>query len=190
MKRLLLGFIVVLAGIIAGNILGNILASAQSRQTVPAGASVPATCAVGDLFVRNATQVDLNVCSTTNTWRPASSRILGQLTSANFNSTADQPITIRSSRYIIRAITVDNASVNLTTAAGGFYTGAGKSGTVIVAATQVYTALTTSSKFLDVTLAAAPTTDVQTVTTIFLSLTTPMGGAATADVRIVGDPLP
>jgi len=163
---------------------------AQSRQTVPAGASVPATCGVGDLFVRNATQIGLFFCSASNVWRPAASTILGQLTSADFNSTADQSIVIRSARYVVRKIIVDNASLNLTTAVGGLYTGAGKSGTVVVANTQVYTALTAAAKFVDLTIAATPTTDVLTSTTIFLSLTTPQGAAATADVRILGDVLP
>lgn len=163
---------------------------AQSRQTVPAGASLPATCAVGDLFVRNATQIGLYACSSTNGWTQSVNEMLGALTAANFNSTADQSITIRSARYVVRRIVVDNASINLTTAVGGFYTGAGKAGTVIVANTQVYTALTTSAKWVDLTIAATPLTDVLTSTTIFFSLTTPQGVAATGDIRVYGDVLP
>lgn len=113
--------------------------------------------------------------------------LLGSLTGANFNSTADQAIAMAASKYIIRGIVITNASTSLTTAAGGFYSNAGKAGTIIVAAAQVYSALTTSAKFEDATLEAVMGTDVLTASSIFLSLTTPQGGAATADVFVFGD---
>lgn len=114
-------------------------------------------------------------------------RFLGRLIGANFNTTNDQPISINSNRYVIRRITVDNASTNLTTAAGGFYTAASKGGTNIVANTQVFTALSAGSKFVDCTLLTILTTDVLTVTTLYLSLTVSQGAPATADVFIFGD---
>ena len=163
---------------------------AQSRQTVPAGAALPADCTIGDLFVRNATQIGLYSCSGTNTWTQSVNEMLGAILGADMNSTADQAIPIRSARYVVRRILVDNASINLTTAVGGVYTSAGKAGTVVVANTQVYTALTATTKWVDLTIAATPLTDVLTATTIFLSLTTPQGAAATADVRVYGDVLP
>jgi hypothetical protein len=115
--------------------------------------------------------------------------LLASLTGANFNSTADQAMVIQSgvTRYIIRRIIVDNASINLTTAAGGIYTQAAKAGTAIVAAAQVYTALTTSAKFKDLTLEAVIATDILTATTIYLSLTTAQGAAATANVWVFGE---
>lgn len=117
--------------------------------------------------------------------------LLGSLSAANFNSTADQAITIQTgvTRYIIRRIIVDNASISLTTAAGGFYTNAAKAGTIIVAAAQVYSALTASTKFKDLTLEAVIGTDVLTATTIYLSLTTGQGAAATASCWIWGENL-
>lgn len=105
----------------------------------------------------------------------------------NFNSTADQAFTIASTKYIIRRIVVVNASISLTTAAGGFYSNAGKAGTIIVAAAQVYSALTTTAKFIDATLTAVMGTDVLTSATIYLSLTTAQGVAATADIFILGE---
>jgi hypothetical protein len=115
--------------------------------------------------------------------------LLASLTGANFNSIADQAMVIQSgvTRYIIRRIIVDNASINLTTAAGGIYTQAAKAGTAIVAAAQVYTALTTSAKFKDLTLEAVIATDILTATTIYLSLTTAQGAAATANVWVFGE---
>jgi len=85
---------------------------------------------------------------------------------------------------------VCNTSTSLTLAVGGVYTGAAKSGTTIVAAAQVYSALTGSTKFIDLTLASAVTTDILTNTVVYLSLTVPQGTAATADVYLFGDSLP
>ena len=116
-------------------------------------------------------------------------RLLGKLTSANMNSTADQAIVMGSSRYIIRRIVVENASTSLTLAVGGFYTAASKGGTAIVANTQIYSGLTASSKFIDLTLAAILATDVRTETTLYFSLTTGQGSAATANISIYGDDL-
>lgn len=116
--------------------------------------------------------------------------LLGAFQAADFNSTADQAIPISVAKYVVRRIVVVNASTSLTLAAGGFYTGANKSGTTVVAATQVYTALTGSTKFIDATLAAGVTGDVLTAATLYFSLTTGQGAAATADIYIFGDVLP
>lgn len=117
--------------------------------------------------------------------------LLANLTGANFNVTTDQALTLQTgvTRYIIRRIIVDNASISLTTAAGGIYTNAAKAGTVIVAAAQVYSALTASTKFKDLTLEAVVGTDILTATTIYLSLTTAQGAAATANVWVFGENL-
>jgi hypothetical protein len=113
--------------------------------------------------------------------------LLGRLKSANMNSTADQPIVVGITKYIIRRIIVQNSSASLTLAAGGLYTAAAKGGDVIVPATQIYSALTVATKFLDLTLAAILNTDVRTESTLYLSLTVAQGVAATADLFILGD---
>lgn len=112
-------------------------------------------------------------------------------TGVNFNSTADQVLTIPEliTKYRITRIFVTNASTSLTTAAGGIYTATSKGGTAIVAAAQVYSTLTTSTIILDLTLAGAAATTLQTAAPLYFSLTTPQGGAATADVYIEGVPL-
>ena len=120
-------------------------------------------------------------------YAPSRESILGRLIGANMNSTGDQPIAINAAKYVIRRIVVVNASANLTLAVGGFYTAASKGGTAIVANTQIYTALTAAAKFLDVTLAAILGTDVRTEGTLYFSLTTAQGSAATADIFIIGD---
>lgn len=115
--------------------------------------------------------------------------LLGSLLGADFNSTADQAIAIASgvAKYVIRRIVVVNASISLTTAAGGVYGAAAKSAPVAVAAAQVYSALTAPAKFLDLTLAALCGTDVFTQATLYLSLTTAQGAPATGDIFVFGD---
>ncbi len=90
---------------------------------------------------------------------------------------------------MIRRIVVNNASISLTTAAGGVYDTASKGGNAIVANTQVYSALTASTKWVDLTIATIGTTDIVTTGVLYLSLTTAQGAAATADVLVIGDAL-
>lgn len=118
--------------------------------------------------------------------------LLGTLIGANMNSTDDQIITMFSnpSKFIIRRIVVANASISLTTAAGGVYTAASKGGVAVVASSQAYSSLTTSALFLDLTLStsgSASTTVKSSIPNLYLSLTTAQGAAATADVYVYGD---
>jgi hypothetical protein len=113
--------------------------------------------------------------------------ILGSKIGADFNVTTDQAIAICSGNYRIKRIVVKNASISLTTAAGGIYTLASKGGSAIVAASQVYSALTAAAKFLDLTLASPATTDLLTTNTLYFSLTTAQGAAATGDIYIIGE---
>jgi hypothetical protein len=113
--------------------------------------------------------------------------LLGELIGANMNSTGDQQIVIFSApaKYIIRRIVATNASISLTTAVGGIYTAVSKGGTAVVANSQAYSTLSAGTKFLDLTLAS--NTDYRTATSLYLSLTTPQGAAATADIFVYGD---
>lgn len=112
---------------------------------------------------------------------------LGSLKTANMNTTADQPITIGNgtSRYVITAIVVTNASTSLTLAVGGIYAAASKT-TALVANTQIYSALTGATKQVSLTLGALIGTDTRSENTLYLALTTGQGGAATADIYIFG----
>lgn len=112
--------------------------------------------------------------------------LIGFLKAANFNSTSDQAIKMMPARYKVTEIFVDNSSANLTLAAGGIYDTPSKGGNAIVAAAQVYSALSGAGKSLLLTLAAIAGTDTFTAATLYLSLTTAQGGAATADVYIYG----
>lgn len=110
-------------------------------------------------------------------------RILGKLLGANMNTVADQAIVLGYGAAIVTDIIITNASLSLTLAAGGFYTAAAKGGTPIVAAGQLYAALTAAGLALKATIAApVRVTNGQ----IFFALTTAQGAAATADIYIVG----
>lgn len=116
--------------------------------------------------------------------------LLGSKIGANMNVTTDQaiPITrIGSKSFRITRIYVTNASISLTTAAGGVYPTTSKGGTAIVAAGQAYSALSAAAVGLDLTIAAVRTL---AVSNIYLSLTTAQGAAATADVYVFGYILP
>lgn len=129
---------------------------------------------------------------------PASGIVqIGQLLGANMNVTTDQniPLTLPAgfTKYRIDAIYANNASISLTTAAGGIYPAATKGGTPIVAAAQAYAGLTApgdnaAGSALALTLAAAAATTefnaVQTALGLFFALTTAQGAAATADIYV------
>lgn len=124
---------------------------------------------------------------------PYSQRVLASFLGADFNATSDQPILLPSSlnAFQLTGILVTNASTSLTTVAGGFYPQAGKAGSAIVANSQVYSTLTASTLLLNATLTAYANAQRFSRTqlpdwAIYLSLTTPQGGAATADVYVIG----
>lgn len=54
---------------------------------------------------------------------------------------------------------------------------------------QVYSAITGSTKWLDLTLAAILASDIRTEATLFFALTTALGALQTADIFIIGDDL-
>lgn len=126
--------------------------------------------------------------------------VLATLLSADMNSISDQAITFPNTitAFQISGILVCNSSLSLTTAAGGFYPATSKTGTAIVAASQVYTTLTAAAKLLSLTLAAATATtrfssanvdSVDGYLTIYFALTTAQGSAATADIYVLGTDL-
>jgi hypothetical protein len=118
-------------------------------------------------------------------------RVLGTLRAANFNSTADQAISIAPgiTAFQLSSILVTNCSTSLTLAAGGFYTAASKGGTVLVLAATIYTALTGATVLSSLTIVTATLPVRYTLANIYLSLTTGQGSAATCDVYVIGTDL-
>lgn len=119
---------------------------------------------------------------------PGLQRVLGSLRGANFNSTADQAIAIAPTitAFQLTSIIVTNCSTSLTTAAGGFYTAASKGGTVLVLAITTYTGLTGATVVVNPTIVTATLPVRYTLSSIFFSLTTGQGSAATCDVYVMG----
>lgn len=121
-------------------------------------------------------------------------QLLGVLKGANFNITTDQSIALSfptgATNFFITEIDVVNGSTSLTTAQGGFYTAASKGGTVIGTTTTVYSNCTGATTRQRITGATNEDTTTFPVSdsTLYLSLTTPQGSAATADVYIFGIP--
>ena len=120
----------------------------------------------------------------------------GYLIDANANITSDQAIKINcpARRYVIDSIWASDASISLTTAQGGLFTGAGKTGTTLVATTQAYSSLTAAAvnaagSAVALTLGAGATTSMLDVSTIFFALTTAQGAASNLDIRIYIKPL-
>jgi hypothetical protein len=120
----------------------------------------------------------------------------GELIGANFNTTADQAIALISPTqyWLLNSLQVTNPSVAMTTAAGGIYSGAGKTGVQLLAASTSYSGLTsnspnTSGNGLTPTLGNGGNTTLYNLSTVYLSLSTPQGAPATADIRIYIRPL-
>jgi len=126
---------------------------------------------------------------------PAGSATAGVLVHANMNSTADQAITLAPfppgfTRFIIRRIVISNASVSLTTAVGGVYESVGKVGP-LVAAAQVYSGMDLVTRvWEDLTIATLALENAWVAPVVYLSLSTPQGAAATADISVFVDYLP
>lgn len=131
-------------------------------------------------------------------WAPGEVQC-GWLSGANFNSTADQKITLMvpTAAYTIDTIVITAPSTSMTTAQGGVYSAASKGGVAIVASSQAYSALTTNTanttgNTLLLTLSTAGnTTEFTAAATpaLYLSLTTGQGATATANVRIYCRPM-
>jgi hypothetical protein len=128
---------------------------------------------------------------TTNNTAAGATRVLCSIRAANFNSTADQVCTIPAgvTAWVPTSIIVTNCSASLTLAAGGVYPAASKGGTALVAAAQIYTALTGATVVFGLTLAANIATTRYTVNTAYLSLTTGQGTTATCDFYLIGNDL-
>jgi len=118
----------------------------------------------------------------------------------NFNTTADQPIAFPAyiTAFRLANIVITNASASLTTAAGGFYPAAAKSGTPLVSAGQTYAALTTANGLMTATLASfgsgtrfssSTLNSIAGLLNIWFALSTPQGAPVTADIYFIVDNL-
>lgn len=101
------------------------------------------------------------------------------------NSIADQPVKIfGADTFIIRRIVFLRASSTPATVQGGLYTLPGKSGRTLVAATQVFTALTDDKAILVVDYTEPV---VMRVPWLYFSPSVAEGSALTLAMRVYGD---
>ena len=111
--------------------------------------------------------------------------LLGSLTAVNLNTGAtDNVLAITATRFRVTAVVIEAASISLTTATAGLFSGAGGVGTI--AADQALAACTSSTKWLALTLSGVGLTDIFTGS-VYFRVGTPQGVAATANVWVFGD---
>lgn len=118
------------------------------------------------------------------------SNLLGYIKGMNINSAgSDNEVAIPYGKYVVRKIVVTNASTSLAVsiATVGVYTAAAAGGTTVVTAATI-TALSASSKFVDMTIAVVA--DAVTASLLFVRNVLAHGVVATVDVYIFGDVLP
>lgn len=155
-----------------------------------ASAQQPANCPLGGAVT--AADATIWVCRGTSQ-SPVQVSLGGLLASKlalNLNQTnTDNAVTVSAAKYIIRRIVVTNASINMTAnlATIGVFTGAGGTGTTVVALTLVQ-GLTGTTKFVDTTVVV--TADALTAATLLIRNGVTAGTVATVDVYIFGDVLP
>ena len=121
-------------------------------------------------------------------YRQLGQRTLFRITAANMAIATDQSFTklFDGTRYIVTDVVGQRISgAFLTACAGGIYTGAGKTGLILLAAAQSWASLTGADTAQVATLANLLQTSVMTATPI-LSLTTGNAQALVADILICG----
>lgn len=119
-------------------------------------------------------------------------QVLWSLTGADMNSTSDQVFTkafnFTAFSFPSGGMIVTQASRALSGAAGGIYQAPSKAGSALVASNQSYAAVTGATSILNLT-PTATASGLLSSTNLYLSLTTPLGQAATASFYLWGAPL-
>jgi hypothetical protein len=124
-------------------------------------------------------------------------RLIGVVLGANLNQTntdiAIPLILIPGANFIVSGVTINNASVSLTTATFGVFSATAASGVTIVTAGAVLSGLTVATSNLNASLAATAITTVLNQTTqsnqLYFRVGTAQGAAATADIYVWADVL-
>lgn len=101
----------------------------------------------------------------------------------NLNALGDTPVKVPFSKYIVRTMTITNASATL---AGSSMTvgayGAPAAGSLLISTPATKVGLTAAAKWLDCTIASPATTDSFTSGTLYVNVGVVHGAAMTADV--------
>lgn len=170
--------------IINGNVLTNALYNGSSRYELRVESGK-----TGYVILNNKTS---NPVSDVSGLSPIpNEQLLFVKRAADLQSTSDQAFAQWESeqitRYMVTRITAICKTGGATVAcAGGVYTAASKGGTALVAAGQSWLNLSAANKIVQATLEAVNTTDSQSATPLYFSLTTGSTAAATADIFVYG----
>jgi len=137
------------------------------------------TCSTGQYLVMDASG---------KRYKCQTGTLIYKATGVNLNSANTDVASIAGlpSSYIVRRVTVTNASTTPTLATYSLRTATGGGGVAIVSA-QLLTALSATTKFVDSTLAI--TADIQTASTLTVRCIAANGSALTADFVIEITPL-
>lgn len=129
--------------------------------------------------------------ATINNTVTGANRVLCSIRAANMNITTDQVCSIPAgvTAWAPLSVLVTNCSATPTLAVGGFYPAASKGGTPMVAASQIYSTLSTSALVLLPALAANIATNRYVINSVYFSLTTGAGGASLCDIYLTGTDL-
>jgi hypothetical protein len=108
---------------------------------------------------------------------------LAYIRGANFNSTSDQQFALppQITQFAIDTMIVANCTGDASSAVGGVYDGAGKTGNQVVPASQTYTPLNGVGTIAQISSVSTTLTYTNSAT-LYLSLSTPQGSAVTCDV--------
>ena len=111
---------------------------------------------------------------------------LAEQTGVSLDATGDATTLVAqdATKFIVRRITLSNFSAAANGANVGVFTAASGGGTAI-AADQTISGATSTAKFVDLTLASAANTDVQTTRVLYVNVSA--NAAATCDVTLYGD---
>lgn len=154
------------------------------------GPAIPSTCVIGDSWFVPGPPARAFDCTGTNTWAARGGAILAGVKSVSVNAANTDVATISmpAQRFIVRKVLMTGASVNFTgsSATVGIWSGAGGTGTNLIAAGSV-AALSTSARFIE-NLPGVSNTSV--ISQVFVRCVVAHGSAATIEVYIFGDILP
>jgi len=109
------------------------------------------------------------------------------LDNANFNTTVDQAMqqAFQFTKCTLQFVSINGATIPLTTAKGGIYTAPSKGGTVILPATQSYAGLSSATDVINPPIMISGQ-QIMTPSVVYFSLTTPQGATATANISLMG----
>ncbi len=184
--------------VVAGLYGGTGVANSGKTLTLGASTTLASAAQAGNCAAWTGT----NTLGDSTFYCGASYGLLAKVTGVNMNITTDQNIALNlgsATKYALgptasAATTyvaiLTGCSAAASTAAGGIYTGAGKTGITLTTTTAFATLAGASNDLQRVVATGAALTKSYSTNPLFFALTTPQGSAVTCDLYVYGTPLP